>query len=729
MTSRRDGAPKRWRFLTPLEHEPATLEALIQRAWPESTASQRAALLEAAQVTIDGVATKRGDRRPRADQEIAFEARGGEEIAGLPEAEELARGEGWVVVEKPVGMRGALVREDPMNSVLFLADMLGMDRATFEPAMKLPTSAGGPWLCGATAEDAERLREAWRSGQMMCTFRALAPRVERPSGALTGPGGLRLTYAVTRYEQGLCELQVIPNYEKRTPQSDVFEPFRLIRATLAQAGIALLGDRAQGGYMVTGGLRLRVESMMHSPSGLEHSWEMPRGWWPEAPVIAYDVAEAPPEDEPSERAERARSARGDEELEEASSSPPRGFALSEQFPTLKVSDKTLEVMRHQGHPWVLSDAQTGGRDHFKPGTLVRLVGKRSKQPGAWALIEGSGELAARRWAEGDDIEAVERFEDEVLARVDEAIVRRAELLEGSASTTLFRLIHGEADGLPGLCVDRVGGLLRATLTGQACRGFRKLVYDNLLEHDPHTTLIEVWHTEDVRQRGDLPSARLLHGAAGARRVIGLEDDLKYWCEPWEGIDVGLFADQRDNRRRLRRLARPGQRWLNLFGHTGAFSVALASQGAEVVNVDLSARYIEWTRENFELNGLDRALDVGVVEDARTYLERLSAQERFDGVIVDPPTAAAGSAGFWSVRRDYGELLSQGLVHLKPGGVMLACRNDKRARAGLDVLLRESAERVNVPIEELIAAPPSCDFPRLEGFPEGDRFEGWIVKRA
>ena len=139
--------------------------------------------------------------------------------------------------------------------------------------------------------------------------------------------------------------------------------------------------------------------------------------------------------------------------------------------------------------------------------------------------------------------------------------------------------------------------------------------------------------------------------------------------------MGFFADQRDNRRALRELAGQGQRWLNLFGHTGAFSVALASRGATALNVDISERYLEWTAENFELNGLDPDLHVPVCEDAREVVDaRRRALRRHhhrpaDGgavrgrVLVGAPRAWAicsrRASGGWPTR-----------------GVMLVCRNDR-----------------------------------------------------
>lgn len=704
-------------FRAPLEADAPSISELLRRAWPEGTQAQRDDIIDRGKLTVDDHIWRDAKRAPAEGTLLEASVPAGQESYGIPEAVELARGDHWIIVDKPTGMPSLLVPEDPMNPILFLADMLGLERDLFTPAFEIPTQGGGPWLFGMDPDTANSLARAWANGDMMLTFMALVPRLELPRGHVTGAGGVSIMYSVTRYVDGLCEVQLIPDYTSAKDASSAPDPFTLLLDALAELGSPALGDSNRGGYMVDGGLRLRLAAVMLDSHELGHSWEAPADWWPDAPVI-YWVK--PGEEDTS----------ADEDFfEPRSSKKQRGTPASfpNNHPSLRVSDKTLEILHKHKHPWVLSDSHTAGRAHLRPGTLVSLKG-RGGQVGPWALIEGNGELAARVWAQPEDLDAVNDFDGEVAMRLDAAIVARSALMRDLSNTNLFRLIHGEADGLPGLIVDRVGPMLRITITGHTCRGFRRMVYSNLLEHDPKITLLELWHTEDVRRQGDLPTARIIHDGgivAPGQRVVGLEDGLRYWCEPWEGIDVGFFADQRDNRRKVVELARPGQRWLNLFGHTGAFSVALANRGAAVVNVDVSKRYVDWTAENFELNNLDPALDIGVADDARTYVSQ--SNEAFDGIIVDPPTAAQGKAGFWSVRKDYGELLVKCFERLTPGGVMLVCRNDKKAKGDLEKLIRQSARKAGHKISTITPAPPSSDYPNLKGFPEGDRFEGLLVR--
>ena len=189
---------------------------------------------------------------------------------------------------------------------------------------------------------------------------------------------------------------------------------------------------------------------------------------------------------------------------------------------------------------------------------------------------------------------------------------------------------------------------------------------------------------------------------------------------------GLYLDQRENRARVADAVTPGSRWLNLFCHTGAFSVtALAAGAAHVTSVDLSASYLAWLERNLSLNGLDDARHLTIKRDARRFLES-EVDAPFDGIIFDPPTAAAAGKRFWSVKKEAGAILQRCLEHLKPGGVLLASSNVRRKRGTLLGEIEKASARVGRLLTRVEPAPPGVDFPRLEGFPEGDSFEGvWV----
>ena len=692
---------KRLEFLVPNEHHRKTLRELVGRAWPDATDAQLHKAFKDKRIRIDERVSMNADRTPEPGAKVTVEAEPGEEPVGIPEAQELSRGDGWVVVEKPTGMTGELDRDDPMNPVLFLADTLGMDRSTFTPVWTHPQRAGGPWLCAASPERASELFDLWKDGALMITWSALVPSPGKAQGRIKSASGIPLDYSTTTIRQGISELQLTAQPSAAELDDDALNalnPAKMLLTALESARIPVLGDAERGGFMVSGGIRLRVTAFYHADGDLGHSWNPGKGWWPADPVVLLP-----------------------EESSETEAETPDTRRIGE----LLVSKKTMDVLTRQKHPWVLEDSKTGKRDHLEPGSLVQLQGVDGSS-GPYALIEGTGKLAARVWSH--DRESAERFGEEVDIRVDEAVTRRQDLLRNMAETDLFRLIHAEADGLPGFQLDRVGPVLRATLTGATSYAFKERVYNNMLDFDPDAVILEVEHLRDIRREAT-PKAKLVRGnmpyLRQGQRLVGTEAGLKYWVEPWEGVDTGFFADQRDNRTLLREFTAPGSEWLNLFCHTGAFTVALVAEGADVVSVDISSRYLTWLEENLELNDLPPDKNESVEKDAREYVEQCDRQ--FHGIIVDPPTAASSEAGFWSVRSEYANLLTDCFALLRPRGLALVCRNDKNPSDDLEQLIDDAAENADREVIAIEDAPPSHDYPSRYGFPEGDSFEGLLIR--
>lgn len=693
--------------LTPQLALPIDLRGLVTQMWPEATPKAVTLAIEHGQVKVDGISKRNPKHAPEPGSEILLSVPIlSQDHYGMPEAAELGRGEGWIIVDKPIGMPGHLELDDPMDPILFMADLAGLERDHIRPAWPMPIMAGGPWLLSTEAGGQAVAEQVLLSTGL--AWVVITPRVGIPRGSFKGASGATYTYNGVRMTESLSELFVYVAPSEQPPE----DPIGDMLDALQREGYEVLGDRIRGGFIVPGGMRMRLAILNHDELGMAHSWNTPKRWWlddPIAPTLAKEPEAHPLALEPTNKKSSNKN--------------------DSQVKAFKVSPKTLEVL-NQGHQWALDDKQTDQRDRTTPGTLVSLHDGRGGQ-GPWALVEGPGEIAARVWSW--DAADTYSLPETAMERFDQAMIKRESLLRDAASTNLYRLVHAEADGLPGFYLDRIGPLLRATITSHAARAFKSHIYDNLMDAYPEMAILEVAHLEDVRARKKghvekLPQANVIHCPhaylTNQKRVIALEDDLRYWCEPWEGIDSGFFADQRDNRRTLVERAGPDQRWLNLFGHTGAFSVALAAQGAHVVNVDVSKRYLQWTADNFALNQLPEDLNEGHAIDARLYME--SCTQTFNGIIVDPPTAAKTQGGFWSVRKDYADLLVSCFERLAPGGVMLVCRNDRKRQGSLEDMIRQSAKNAKFAISTIEDAGPSLDYPLLKGFPESRRFEGLMV---
>ncbi len=264
---------------------------------------------------------------------------------------------------------------------------------------------------------------------------------------------------------------------------------------------------------------------------------------------------------------------------------------------------------------------------------------------------------------------------------------RAAVIEPNA-TTAYRLLHGASDGWPGWYVDRLGDFLLSQAEAATTPEQDRLLAGDLSSRGVyHKTL-----SRQVRRTSPAEaSPRLAHGQAAPERFTIRENGVTFDLSFAEGYSVGLFLDQRDNRRRLLTghlaadfsLGDPGGEApcagltvLNAFAYTCGFSVCAALAGAQTTSLDLSRKYLAWGQRNFALNGLDPAAHDVIYGDAFDWLKRLAKKgRRFDVVLLDPPTfSQAKDRGIFRAAKDYGTLVAAALPVLQPGGVLFASTN-------------------------------------------------------
>jgi len=198
------------------------------------------------------------------------------------------------------------------------------------------------------------------------------------------------------------------------------------------------------------------------------------------------------------------------------------------------------------------------------------------------------------------------------------------------------------------------------------------------------------------------------------QTIAMEGFLKYKIDFAAGYSVGLFVDQRENRRHVRRLN--PKRLLNCFAYTCSFSVAAASIGAQTVSVDLSKKSLERGRENFGLNGLPTTDHRFIADDVLAVLPRMARRgEKFDLIILDPPTFSRSHRGKpFHVENDFEELLAQALeLTARDGSILLSTNCSTLREKGLEVMARyclKVARRAG----KFHRTPPLPDFPPNAG---------------
>ena len=379
------------------------------------------------------------------------------------------------------------------------------------------------------------------------------------------------------------------------------------------------------------------------------------------------------------------------------------------------------------HPWVFAGSiDKGGAD---AGETVRIVDADDRFL-AWGAYSPQSQIRLRAWSfdESERIDAA-LFARRIAAAI--ALRKRLGANPGLAGNGV-RLIHGEADGLPGLVVDRYGDLLSAQFLFTGTERWKGAILDALVAETGCSRIYERSDT-DAREREGLASATGWLRGDGDTRVDLNEHGWRLSVDVAQGHKTGYYLDQRDNRARfsdwVRRLG--SQRVLNCYSYTGGFSVAALAAGArDVTSVDSSGPALALARDHVALNGFDADRHRTVDADVNATLRRLrEAGERFDAIVLDPPKFAPTAAHADRASRAYKDINRLALQLLEPGGLLFtfSCSGGISADlfhkivagAGIDAGVDAAL------VARLEAAP---DHPTTLIFPEGEYLKGLALLR-
>ena len=370
-------------------------------------------------------------------------------------------------------------------------------------------------------------------------------------------------------------------------------------------------------------------------------------------------------------------------------------------------DPGLETALKSGHPWVY-------RNHLPKHTLRTgdWVRVRAGSAEAYGLFDAEGQIAVRlfgsvplggKWLEN---------------RVRDALTLRTQTI--GAETNTCRLLYGEGDFLPGLTVDRyerfaVLKSYSASVTG--------------LVPDVAKLLGAALKLRGVVSR-DSGETRALWGQLPPPEVTVQENGIKLLANLYDGQKTGLFLDHRDNRQTLSRFT-ADKRVLNLFSYTGAFSLyALRGGAAHVTSVDIAPAATEDARRNFALNGFNPDAHTFLSTDVFSLLtEYTKRKEKFDVVVLDPPTLARNKKSRFAALRAYGKLNAQALRCVSPGGFLAtASCTAQVSPEDFRRVLGEAAAYAGVRAQVIHEAGHAPDHPVPAGFPEG-RYLKFLVARV
>jgi 23S rRNA (cytosine1962-C5)-methyltransferase len=377
------------------------------------------------------------------------------------------------------------------------------------------------------------------------------------------------------------------------------------------------------------------------------------------------------------------------------------------------------------HPWVFQGSVARGK--ADPGETVRVEAADGRFL-AWGAYSPTSMIRVRAWS----FDEAERIDAAFFARrIAAAVALRARLPVASSGV---RLVHGEADGLPGLIVDRYGDTLSAQFLSAGAERWREAIADALLAATGCARLYERSDSGTRGLEGLQPRSGWLRGEGESRLTI-TEHDWRLTLDVALGHKTGFYLDQRDNRALLARWVRHFglQRVLNCYSYTGGFTVAALAGGAQhVTSVDSSAPALALLAENVALNGFDAARSEALDADVNGYLRQaLKDGRHFDAIVLDPPKFAPTASHAERAARAYKDINRLALKLLAPGGLLLtfSCSGGIGAELFHKIVAGAAAD-AGVDGALLQRLEGACDHPTTLVFPEGEYLKGLaILKRA
>jgi len=394
--------------------------------------------------------------------------------------------------------------------------------------------------------------------------------------------------------------------------------------------------------------------------------------------------------------------------------------------TVFVKPKRLRA-KVRRHPWIYGDAIDRVEGDYANGEAVVVRAPDGKFL-AHALINDQSRLFLRLVS----FERKAGIDAALLAgRVADAVALRQDVLRLPERTDAYRLVHSEGDGLPGLVVDRYGGVLAVSCTSLGTYQRLDGLVDALLERVPGAeVVVEAGVSEGLRGQEGLPEGRgVIRGALPEGPVVCTVDGVALEVPFAGGQKTGLFLDQRDNVRRAAELA-PGRRVLDACCYVGAFGVAAAKAGAErALLFDSSAEAAALAEANAARNGVAERVEVRRGSLYRQLRALADAREAFDLIVLDPPKFAPTARDVDKARKGYLDANLLALRLLAPGGVLLTCscshHVDERA---FETVLREAATRAKADLRLLGRFGAGPDHPVDVHCPEGRYLKAFLLQR-
>lgn len=396
--------------------------------------------------------------------------------------------------------------------------------------------------------------------------------------------------------------------------------------------------------------------------------------------------------------------------------------------------KKGENRARMGHPWVFEGEVLKESEKPENGSLVDVVSEKGKYIGT-GFYNDHSKIRVRLLS----YNANDRFDEAFFERrVRYAVDYRKTVMPG-ADFACCRLIFGEADGFPGLTVDRFDDVLVAQVLSLGMERHKNQIFSLLLRvlREMGERVKGVYERNDVKIRelegmsenkgiAQIPENGLTE--ADLMPII-VENGLSYMVDVVNGQKTGFFLDQKYNRQAVARIAK-GKHVLDCFTHTGAFALNAARGGAaSVTAVDISGEALKTAQQNILRNHL---VDVVTTREANVFelLTELKAQGHapYDFIILDPPAFTKSSSTVRSAFRGYKEINLKAMKLLPRGGYLATCSCSHFMEDALFVkMLHEAARDAQVSLRQIEARQQAPDHPILYNVPETDYLKFYLFQ--
>ena len=400
--------------------------------------------------------------------------------------------------------------------------------------------------------------------------------------------------------------------------------------------------------------------------------------------------------------------------------------IKRDYSTITISEKGEDFI-NSGNNWVYENEILESNNH-QNGEVVDVLSKKGKYLGS-GFISDLSKIRVRIFSHNtNDVYDYAFFK----RRIKYALDYRISVLDNIESC---RIIFGEADGFPGLTVDKYNDILVTQITTIGIEKRKDIIFKGLLETFKEYDIV----INAIYERNDVNS-RMLDGLElykayyymsnefdiDTKETIIEENGIKYYVDFINGQKTGYFLDQKFNRELVGKIAK-NKKVLDCFTHTGSFGLNCAKNGASrVVSVDISYLAIEQSRRNAKLNNLEDKIEY-VKADVFDYLDKINKRE-FDLIILDPPAFTKSRSTIMAAYNGYKRINSKAMSLLGKGGYLVTCSCSHFMSEDLFVkMLLEAAKENNMILKQISYSQQGKDHPIILSSNQTDYLKFYILQ--